>query len=94
MLRNLGNYRSCARHGYRDRQMKNLLVSLLLFFVAVSSYSQTKHLTIMGIPITGNIATFQQKLAAKSYRVDAVANKDLPVGQRALRGNFQVMIAL
>ncbi|MBO7347891.1 MAG: hypothetical protein J6U46_05520 [Bacteroidaceae bacterium] len=68
--------------------MKNLLVSLLLFFVAVSSYGQTKHLSIMGIPITGNIATFQQKLVAKSYRVDAAANKDLPVGQRAFKGKF------
>jgi len=42
----------------------------------------------MEIPITGNIATFQQKLAAKSFRVDAAANKDLPVGQRAFKGNF------
>lgn len=42
----------------------------------------------MGIPITGNIASFQQKLSDKNYRVDATANKDLPVGQRAFKGRF------
>lgn len=52
------------------------------------SVSTPKHLAIMGIPITGNIATFQQKLLAKNYRVDAKSNKELPVGQRAFKGRF------
>lgn len=51
-------------------------------------FSQTKHLTIMGIPITGNIANFQQKLIAKNYRLDTKENKQLPVGQRAFKGRF------
>ena len=50
--------------------------------------SQTKHLTVLGIPITGSITTFQQKLLAKNYRLDAKENKELPVGERAFRGRF------
>lgn len=68
--------------------MKKLLLTTLLCLVTILSYGQTKHLTIMGIPITGSIATFQQKLAAKNYRVDTKANKELPVGQRAFKGRF------
>ena len=68
--------------------MKQISLTLLLCLVTILSYGQTNHLTIMGIPITGSITTFQQKLAAKSYRVNATANKDLPVGQRAFKGKF------
>lgn len=42
----------------------------------------------MGIPITGNITTFQQKLVAKDFRIDAKSNKELPVGQRDFKGRF------
>lgn len=68
--------------------MKKLSFTLLFCLMAILSYAQTKHLTIMGIPITGSITTFQQKLAAKNYRVDTKANKELPVGQRAFKGRF------
>lgn len=68
--------------------MKKLLLTTLFCLMAILSYGQTKHLTIMGIPITGSITTFQQKLLAKSYRVDAKSNKELPVGQRAFKGRF------
>lgn len=50
--------------------------------------TQTKHLTIMGIPIAGSIVNFQQKLIAKNYRLDSKENKRLPVGQRAFKGRF------
>lgn len=49
---------------------------------------QTKHLTVLGIPITGSINTFQQKLIAKNYRLDTKENKQLPVGERAFKGRF------
>lgn len=68
--------------------MKNLLVTTLLCLMAICSYGQTKHLTIMGIPITGSINTFQQKLLAKNYRLDTKENKSLPVGLRAFKGKF------
>ena len=50
--------------------------------------SQPKHLTVLGIPITGSITTFQQKLLTKKYRLDTKENKRLPVGQRAFKGRF------
>lgn len=56
--------------------------------MAISSFSQTKHLTVLGIPITGNISTFQQKLIAKNYHLDAKENKQLPIGERAFKGRF------
>lgn len=68
--------------------MKKLLLTILFCFMAVLSYGQTKHLTIMGIPITGNITTFQQKLLAKNYRLNMKENKSLPVGQREFKGRY------
>lgn len=56
--------------------------------MAISSFSQTKHLTVLGIPITGNISTFQQKLIAKNYHLDTKMNKQLPIGERAFKGRF------
>lgn len=52
------------------------------------SSEESKHLTIMGIPITGSISSFQQKLIAKRFRLDAKSNKELPVGQREFKGYF------
>jgi hypothetical protein len=68
--------------------MKQFLLAILLCLITILSYGQTKHLTIMGIPITGNITTFQQKLLAKNYRLDSKENKSLPVGQREFKGRF------
>ena len=68
--------------------MKKLLLIAMLCLTAVLSFGQTKHLTVLGIPITGNIATFQQKLIAKNYRLDAKKNKQLPIGERAFKGRF------
>jgi len=71
-----------------NNNMKKLFLTILFCFMAVLSYCQTKHLTIMGIPITGSITTFQQKLLAKNYRLAAKENKSLPVGQREFKGIF------
>lgn len=68
--------------------MKRLCLIFLLCLMTISSFSQSKHLTVLGIPITGSITTFQQKLIAKNYRLDAKENKQLPVGQRAFKGRF------
>lgn len=68
--------------------MKQISLTLLLCLITILSYGQDKHLTIMGIPITGNITTFQQKLLAKNYRLDSKENKSLPVGQREFKGRF------
>ena len=56
--------------------------------VNVIFYGQTKHLTVLGIPITGNIVSFQQKLIAKNYHLDTKESKLPPVGQRAFIGRF------
>lgn len=50
--------------------------------------NKTKHLTIMGIPITGSINSFQQKLLAKHFRLDRESNRELPVGERSFNGMF------
>ncbi len=74
--------------GNKFFDMKKLLLIAMLCLTAVLSFGQTKHLTVLGIPITGNIATFQQKLIAKNYRLDAKKNKQLPIGERAFKGRF------
>ena len=71
-----------------SRLMKKLTVCFLFCLMASIAFGQSKHLTIMGIPIAGNIATFQQKLAAKNFRVDAKSNKELPVGLREFKGRY------
>ena len=68
--------------------MKKFSLTFLLCLMTILSYSQTRHLTVLGIPITGNIITFQQKIIAKNYRVDVQKNKVLPVGQREFKGRF------
>lgn len=68
--------------------MKKFSLTFLLCLMTILSYGQTKHLTIMGIPITGSITTFQQKLISKNYRLDTKENKQLPVGERAFKGRF------
>ncbi len=68
--------------------MKRLYSTIFICLMTILSFGQTKHLTVLGIPITGNIATFQQKLIAKNFRLDAKENKHLPVGERAFKGRF------
>ena len=68
--------------------MKRISLVLLLCLTTILTFGQAKHLTVLGIPITGSISTFQQKLLAKNYRVDARRNKVLPDGQREFKGRF------
>lgn len=68
--------------------MKKISLALLLCLMTILSYGQSKHLTVLGIPITGSITSFQQKLIAKNYQLDAKANKQLPVGERVFKGRF------
>ena len=50
--------------------------------------SQVKHLTVLGIPITGSISNFQQKLLEKKYYIDKKRNRELPLGQREFKGIY------
>ena len=68
------------------KKRKHLFI--LFLFMTVFSYGQTKHLTIMGIPISGSITTFQQKLLAKNYRLNTKENKSLPIGEWEFKGRF------
>lgn len=68
--------------------MKRLHLFMLFCMLTALSYGQTKHLTVMGIPITGSINTFQQELLAKNYRLNTRENKSLPIGQREFKGRF------
>ena len=68
--------------------MKKITLTLLFCLITILASSQTKHLTVLGIPITGSITTFQQKLFSKKFRLDAKENKQLPIGERAFKGRF------
>ena len=68
--------------------MKKISLTLLLSLMTILAFAQAPHLTVLDIPITGNISSFQQKLIAKKYNLDAKYSKDLPAGQRAFRGKF------
>lgn len=46
--------------------MKNLLVSLILCCFAICGYAQ-EHLSFKGIPITGSLTSFSEKLKAKGF---------------------------
>lgn len=68
--------------------MKKISICFLLCLIVNFAFGQSKHLTVLGIPITGSISTFQQKLLAKNYRLDTKENKQLPVGERSFKGKF------
>lgn len=68
--------------------MKKIILTLLFGLITILAFGQAPHLTVLGIPITGNISTFQQKLIAKKYSLDTKYSKDLPAGQRAYKGKY------
>ncbi len=41
-----------------------------------------------GIPLAGTIEQFQKKLVAKGFHVQAMLNRQLPVGTRLFKGVF------
>lgn len=47
--------------------MKKFFLTFVIFFVALCSFAQ-EHLSFKGIPITGTMTSFCQKLAAKGLR--------------------------
>ncbi len=68
--------------------MKKLLLLVIVCIVSLTIQAQTEHLKFMGIPLTGNIITFQNKLKAKGIKYDAVISKQLKDGGRAFKGTF------
>ena len=66
---------------------KNLIILLLCLFV-MSVPAQAEHLKFMGIPLTGTISQFQQKLVAKGVKYDKAMSQQLPAGVRMFNGTF------
>ncbi len=69
--------------------MKKLLFTLCFLISAVASFAQANtHIKFMGIPLTGTIAQFQAKLAAKGCTYDKFASSSISNGTRAFKGSF------
>lgn len=64
---------------------------LLLLFMTMFSFvlsAQSEHMNFAGIPLTGTIDQFQEKLVAKRYKIDTKTSQMLPVGTRCFFGTF------
>lgn len=68
--------------------MKKSLVILVLSILAMSVPAQAEHLKFMGIPLTGTIAQFQKKLAAKGVSYNKAASERAEIGTRLFTGKF------
>lgn len=68
--------------------MKKIILSLLVTMIIIPVSGQTEHMKFAGIPLTGSIDQFQQKLMAKDYVPNTFINKHLPKGTRAFSGTF------
>ena len=68
--------------------MKKSVILLLISLVSVCFSAQAEHLKFMGIPLTGTITQFQQKLAAKGVSHDKKASAIASVGTRIFSGKF------
>ena len=68
--------------------MKKSLIILVLSILAMSMPAQAEHLKFMGIPLTGTITQFQQKLAAKGVTYDKKMSEKSAVGVRWFNGTF------
>lgn len=66
--------------------MKKALYFVTACCFAVSCFAQ-EHLSFMGIPITGTITSFQNKLIAKGCKLSKIDNQ-LPTGIRGFKGVF------
>jgi len=71
-------------------QLKKLFCIVTILFLAIPTYAQekTEHLKFMGIPLTGNITSFQTKLQAKGVKYDQKTSKEIKAGCRAFVGTF------
>lgn len=68
--------------------MKKSLIILILSVLAMCLPAQAEHLKFMGIPLTGSITQFQQKLTAKGVKYDKAMSQQLPAGVRMFNGTF------
>lgn len=68
--------------------MKKSLIILILSVVAMCLPAQAEHLKFMGIPLTGTITQFQQKLTAKGVSYNKRMSDAAPVGTRWFSGTF------
>lgn len=70
------------------KNLKSLIITLMLLLAASTNAGAQQHLKFMGIPLTGTIDQFQSKLAAKGIRPDKQFNRQSPFGTRMFIGMF------
>lgn len=68
--------------------MRRTIFLLVICILAMCVPAQAEHLKFMGIPLTGTIAQFQQRLAAKGIKYDKGISQQLPAGVRMFNGTF------
>ena len=68
--------------------MKKILTIVLALVLTLGAHAQDEHMKFMGIPLDGNISTFQNKLSAKGVKPDTQFNASSPVGSRLYYGDF------
>lgn len=68
--------------------MKKSIILLIISIVALCCPMQAQHLKFMGIPLTGTITQFQNKLQAKGVKYDKKTSQRAPSGVRAFNGTF------
>lgn len=68
--------------------MKKFLFSFLCCLFSILIQAQNEHLKFMGIPLDGNITSFQKKLQAKGIKYDAEGSRQIKVGCRCFSGSF------
>lgn len=68
--------------------MRKSIILLVLMISAALVPLQAQHLKFMGIPLTGTITQFQQKLAAKGVTYDKTASARSDKGTRIFKGSF------
>lgn len=68
--------------------MKKLIFTLIVILTSTLCSQAEEHLKFMGIPLTGNINSFQTKLEAKGCKIDKYYNRLASVGSRVFKGQF------
>ena len=69
--------------------MKKSIILLTFCLMAFCCPIQAQqHMKFMGIPLTGTITQFQNKLQAKGMKYDKTTSQIFPAGVRAFSGNF------
>ena len=68
--------------------MKKILSIVVVFMLTLGAMAQTQHLKFMGIPLTGTISAFHQKLVAKGLKHDVEGSQNIGPGTRKFTGTF------